>query len=120
MEGFCAMFSCSWVNIALFYDFIKPIIQFPFGNYCTLLYKVEFICIGIFRIGFGGHEVIHKIGLPLEYEYEILKLEGEIERQEYILNFLDDTIPVLRQAERAKQIIKMNGHFRYFDPISFK
>jgi hypothetical protein len=65
-------------------------------------------------------DIIHKIGLPIEYEYEILKLEGEIERQEYLLNFLDETIPVLRRAEKAKQIIKMNGHFRYFDPISFK
>jgi len=67
-----------------------------------------------------SYDIIHKIGLPIEYEYEILKLEGEIERQEYILNFLDNTIPVLQQAEKAKQIIKMNGHFRYFDPISFK
>jgi hypothetical protein len=67
-----------------------------------------------------SYDIIHKIGLPIEYEYEILKLEGEIERQEYILNFLDNTIPALRHAEKAKKIIKMNGHFRYFDPISFK
>jgi hypothetical protein len=67
-----------------------------------------------------SYDIIHKIGLPLEYEYEVLKIEGEIERQEYILNYLDQTIPDLQQAEKVKSIIKMNGHFRYFDPISFK
>ena len=64
-------------------------------------------------------EIIHKLGLPIELEYELLKMEKESERQEYLLNYLDKTIPFLERAKRVKEIVKLNGHFRYFDPLSF-
>jgi Lon protease-like protein len=64
-------------------------------------------------------DVIHKLGLTLEMEYEILKMEREVERQEYIIDYLDQTIPVLQRVEKAKKIIRLNGHFRYFDAINF-
>ncbi len=66
-----------------------------------------------------SYDVIHKLGLTIEMEYEILKMEREIERQEYIIDYLDRTLPVLKRVEKAKEIIKMNGHFRYFDTINF-
>ena len=66
-----------------------------------------------------SYDVIHKLGLTLEMEYEILQIDREIERQEYIIDFLDQTIPVLQRVEKAKEIIRMNGHFRYFDAINF-
>lgn len=66
-----------------------------------------------------SYDVIHKLGLTLEMEYEILQMDREIERQEYIIDFLDQTIPVLQRVEKAKEIIRMNGHFRYFDAINF-
>ena len=52
-------------------------------------------------------------------EYELLKMEKESERQEYLLNYLDKTIPFLERANKVKDIIKSNGHFKYFDPLSF-
>jgi hypothetical protein len=64
-------------------------------------------------------DIIHKLGLTLEMEYEILKMEREVERQEYIIDYLDRTIPVLQRVEKAKEIIRMNGHFKYFDAINF-
>lgn len=64
-------------------------------------------------------DIIHKLGLPLEKEYEMLQMEREIERQEFIIDYLDETIPALQRAEKAKEIIRMNGHFRYFDAINF-
>ena len=64
-------------------------------------------------------DIIHKIGLPIELEYEMLKMEKESERQEYILNYLDKTIPFLKRANKVKEIIKLNGHFRYYDHLSF-
>jgi hypothetical protein len=64
-------------------------------------------------------DIIHKLGLTLEMEYEILKMEREVERQEYIIDYLDQTIPVLQRVEKAKEIIRMNGHFKYFDAINF-
>lgn len=66
-----------------------------------------------------SYDVIHKLGLTLEMEYEILKMEREVERQEYIIDYLEKTIPVLRRVEKAKEKIRMNGHFRYFDAINF-
>jgi len=66
-----------------------------------------------------SYDIIHKLGLTIEMEYEILKMEREIERQEYIIDYLDRTIPILKRVEKAKEIIKMNGHFRYFDTINF-
>lgn len=66
-----------------------------------------------------SYDVIHKLGLTLEMEYEILKMEREVERQEYIIDYLDQTIPVLQRVGKAKEIIRMNGHFRYFDAINF-
>ena len=66
-----------------------------------------------------SYEIIHKLGLTLEMEYEILQMEREVERQEYIIDYLAQTIPVLRRVEKAKEKIRMNGHFRYFDAINF-
>jgi hypothetical protein len=64
-------------------------------------------------------DVIHKLGLPIEMEYRMLKMDREIERQEFIIDYLDQTIPVMRRVEKAKEIIRMNGHFKYFDAINF-
>jgi len=64
-------------------------------------------------------EVAHKIGLSLEEEYELLKLPKESKRQAYIIRHLKKAIPLLREVERAKQLIKMNGHFKHFDKLDF-
>lgn len=63
--------------------------------------------------------IAHKIGLSLEEEYELLKLPHESERQAFIIRHLKKAIPLLREIERAKQMIKMNGHFKHFDKLDF-
>ncbi len=68
---------------------------------------------------FRSYDVIHQLGLSLEQEYDILILDREIDRQEYVVNYLDKTIPFLVRAKKAKEKIRMNGHFSYFDPINF-
>jgi hypothetical protein len=80
---------------------------------------VEFI--GKVSIGedINVYDVAHKLGLKIEEEYKILGMNREIDRQEFITEYLDKTIPVLKRAEKVREIIKMNGHFRYFDPINF-
>ncbi len=92
----------------------------------TFLEKIEEFFITINAIGhvqvkedIVSYDVIHQLGLPMESEYELLKMDNEIERQEYIINYLDKILPALKQAEKAREIIKMNGHFRYFDQINF-
>lgn len=65
------------------------------------------------------HEYVHKIGLKPFEEYEILKMESEKQRQQYIIDHLQKILPALERAEKAKERIKMNGHFKHFDPLKF-
>ena len=62
-------------------------------------------------------EIAHKMGLTLNQEYELLLIESERERQEYLLTHIRVALPILKQMQRAQEVIKMNGHFRYFNPL---
>ena len=64
-------------------------------------------------------DIAHKIGLSLEQKYALLQIERESERQQVIIQHLRDTIPVLREIERTKERIRMNGHFQKYDPLDF-
>ncbi len=66
-----------------------------------------------------SYDIIHHLGLSLEEEYKLLCMNREIDRQEFITEYLDRTIPVLKRTEKAHEIIKLNGHFKYLDPIDF-
>ncbi len=65
------------------------------------------------------YEFIHKIGLKPEEEYQLLKLPSQKKRQHFILEHLNNIIPMLERAEKAREIIKMNGHFQHLDPLKF-
>lgn len=67
----------------------------------------------------GIYKVIHKIGLKIEEEYELLQMTRESERQAFIIGHLQRLIPALERAERAKEKIRLNGHFKHFDPLKF-
>jgi Lon protease-like protein len=66
-----------------------------------------------------SYQIAHQVGLPIEGEYELLTLEAEAERQAFILDHLNQTLPVLEDMERTKERIRMNGHFREFGEIKF-
>ncbi len=70
-------------------------------------------------IPFLSYQVAHKIGLALSQEYHLLKLRDELQRLEYLITHLKKTIPVVREMNRTKEIIRMNGHFKSFDPLNF-
>lgn len=63
--------------------------------------------------------VAHKVGLKLEEEYELIKLPREVDRQHFIINHLKNILPALERAERAKERIRLNGHFKHLDPLKF-
>ncbi len=65
------------------------------------------------------HEIIHKIGLKPEEEYEILRMSSESERQRYVIQHLKNIIPALERAQKAREKIQMNGHFKHLDPLKF-
>ena len=69
---------------------------------------------------FNTYMLAHKMGLSFEQEHELLQITRESERLAYIKRHLDQTIKVLRQIDRTKALIEMNGHFRNFDPLDFK
>ncbi len=69
---------------------------------------------------FLAYRLAHHIGLSLAQELELLKMLSEIDRLQFIENHLDKTIPIIREMERTKERIRMNGHFRNFKPpLSF-
>ncbi|MGF1532411.1 MAG: LON peptidase substrate-binding domain-containing protein [Bernardetiaceae bacterium] len=66
-----------------------------------------------------SYQVAHKIGLSQEQEYELLLLDSEKERLAFLRAHLDRAIPIVRQTERTKELIRLNGHFKNFDPLNF-
>jgi Lon protease-like protein len=66
-----------------------------------------------------SYRIAHKVGLSIEQEYELLTLSTEAERQQFLIRHLDKVIPVVSDMERTKERIKMNGHFKNLDPLSF-
>ena len=57
-------------------------------------------------------EIAHHIGLSLEEEYEVLLLQDELHRQEYLKRHLLKAIPMAQGMEQLKEKIKLNGHFK--------
>lgn len=74
----------------------------------------------VFKIPFTSYQVAHKVGLALNQEYHLLKVTTELQRLNYIIGHLKVTIPVLKEMNRAKAVIKLNGHFKNFDPLDFE
>ncbi len=74
----------------------------------------------IFKIPFVSYQVAHKVALTLRQEYHLLQLRNELERLNYLIEHIKITIPVVREMNRAKKMIKMNGHFRNFDPLDYE
>ncbi len=68
---------------------------------------------------FLSYQYAHKIGLSPEQEYELLCIDNEQDRQLFLIDHLQKTIPIIKEIERTKQIIKMNGHFKFLDPLKF-
>lgn len=66
-----------------------------------------------------SYRVAHKVGLVIEQEYELLLLEDEADRQQFLIRHLDSVLPVVSEMERTKQRIQMNGHFKNLDPLTF-
>ena len=68
---------------------------------------------------FFSFQIGHKVGLSLEDEYQLLALAEESERQHFLIKHLQKTLPILADAERTKERIRMNGHFKNLDPLTF-
>ena len=89
-------------------------------NIAGLYMELEVDKAPINHIPFVSYQVAHKVGLALYQEYHLLTLRSELERLNYLIGHLKITIPVLKEMNRTKEIIKRNGHFKNFDPLDFE
>lgn len=67
----------------------------------------------------NSYSFAHKIGLKLEEELELLQIESESLRIEFLIKHFKRLIPVIKAIESAKEKIKLNGHFKHLDPLNF-
>ncbi|KYG79199.1 hypothetical protein AWW67_12505 [Roseivirga seohaensis] len=65
------------------------------------------------------YELVHKLGLSLEQEYDMLQMENQSQRYEFLIRHMELAIPFVKEMERAKERIQLNGHFQYIDPLKF-
>ncbi len=68
---------------------------------------------------FLSYKMGHKIGLSLSQEYHLLTIPSESKRISFILDHLSRAVPIVQEMEKTKNKIRMNGHFRHFDPLNF-
>lgn len=69
---------------------------------------------------FHSYILAHKMGLSYEQEFQLLQLSKESERLAYLKEHLIGTISVLKEVDRTKKTIELNGDFRNFDPLDFE
>ncbi|WP_445381654.1 LON peptidase substrate-binding domain-containing protein [Robiginitalea sp. IMCC43444] len=88
---------------------------------CRELYELMEIPFGpIKEEVFNSYTLAHKMGLSFKQEYQLLQLASEKIRLRFLIDHLQATISVLKQLNRTRELIEMNGHFRNFDPLDFK
>lgn len=61
----------------------------------------------------------HHVGFTVEQEYQFLCLLDEHERQNFMLEHLENILPTVREMERLRERAQLNGHFRYEIPPNF-
>jgi hypothetical protein len=57
--------------------------------------------------------------MPLDKEYELLLTTHENERQEKLIQYLELALPDIKQREKMKSKIALNGHFKDIKPPQF-
>ena len=66
-----------------------------------------------------SYRIVHKIGLSVNEEYELLTVTSEAQRQIMLVKHLERILPIVSEVERTKDRIAMNGHFKEFDALNF-
>jgi uncharacterized protein len=64
-------------------------------------------------------DVAHHVGMSLLDEYELLRFDEELHRQEFINRHLQTILKVLEQTVLLKEKIILNGHFKNMEGFNF-
>lgn len=67
-----------------------------------------------------SYTLAHKMGLTLDQEYELLQITSEKMRYQFLIDHLSVIVPTIKSINRTKELIKLNGHFKNFNPLDFK
>ncbi len=67
-----------------------------------------------------SYTLAHKMGLTLDQEYELLQIASEKMRYQFLIDHLNVIVPTIKSINRTKELIKLNGHFKNFNPLDFK
>lgn len=103
-----------------FEDELDPSLQLKFIELCQDLFEWLHMEDELpISVETSMYSVIHKLGLKPEEEYILLKMKSHKKRQSFIIEHLEQLIPALERAENAKEKIRMNGHFKHFNPLKF-
>ena len=65
---------------------------------------------------FSTYEMAHHVGFSIEQEYKFLTIGDEIDRQEFMINHLENLIHIVKDRERLRKRVEMNGHFKNIIP----
>lgn len=65
------------------------------------------------------YDVAHHVGFSPEEEYELLRLDQELHRQEFLRRHLGRVLPIVQEMENLKERVKLNGHFKNLSSFEF-
>jgi len=68
------------------------------------------------RSDFSTFEIAHHVGFSIEQEYQFLTIQNELQRQEFMFDHLENLIPIVKDMERLRKRVEMNGHFKNIIP----
>ena len=61
-------------------------------------------------------DIAHHAGMSTEQEYELLSMPTEKERQNFMINHLEQFLPMVREMRNLQQRALLNGHFKDLKP----
>jgi uncharacterized protein len=66
-----------------------------------------------------SYDMAHHVGLSPDEEYELLRLDQEMHRQEFLRRHLGRVVPIVQEMENLKERVKLNGHFKNLSSFEF-
>ncbi len=64
-------------------------------------------------------DIAHYAGLPREKEYELLTMNFEAQRQEFLIAHLENFLPQVKEMSALQEKVRLNGHFKQLKPPYF-
>jgi len=91
------------------------------GSLVTQLYKLMKIEKALPRIedNHYSYKVGHHLGLSKKQELALLRISQESERKDFLIDHLQNLLPIVIEMEELRKKVEMNGHFKNLKPPHF-